>query len=43
MPTLPQRCQKFDVINLVLASVRIIRRKVTSNFQGRSFKELQWF
>ncbi|MFU0443609.1 hypothetical protein ACMBCN_02290 [Candidatus Liberibacter asiaticus] len=43
MQILQQRCQKLDVINLVLVSVRITRRKVTSNLQGRSLKELQWF
>ncbi|MFU0443438.1 hypothetical protein ACMBCN_01385 [Candidatus Liberibacter asiaticus] len=43
MPIPRQRHQKLDVINLILASVRITRRKVTSNFQGRSLKELQWF
>ncbi|MFU0443497.1 hypothetical protein ACMBCN_01705 [Candidatus Liberibacter asiaticus] len=43
MPIPRQRRQKIDVINLVLVSVRITRRKVTSNFQGWSLKELQWF
>ncbi|MFU0443537.1 hypothetical protein ACMBCN_01905 [Candidatus Liberibacter asiaticus] len=43
MPIPRQRCQKLDVINLVFASVRITCRKVTSNFQGRSLKKLQWF
>ncbi|MFU0443483.1 hypothetical protein ACMBCN_01625 [Candidatus Liberibacter asiaticus] len=35
--------QKLNMINFVLASVRITCRRVTSNLQGRSLRELQWF
>ncbi|MFU0443838.1 hypothetical protein ACMBCN_03490 [Candidatus Liberibacter asiaticus] len=43
MPIPWQWRQKLEVINLILASLQITRRKVISNFQGRSLKELQWF